>query len=1185
VQKKEVIFQSNSLDVLRKELQNRLFSSPFFSHRYVLVSNKKIKQWLLQEFARDPDCQIGGAIKILSLAECSSFFLSFLQKESPTWTSLEVAFFLEKAMEKEIEGFFQKDSKNDRQNSTENIDIDEQQDKDLFSPIIQCLKGQSIKKRKQKIFQLAKETASLFFEYQLLGKSLDDELLDDEPNDPREQEEKKQQESKKTKKDWQLFLWQELTKEGKWPNLVKEFQGNLNEEKIKNVEIHLFFLSHLPKLYHDFLERLSQDLLVCHYQFSPCEVFWEDVVSDREKQALERFWTKKTVKKNIQEELDDYLSDRNSLLANFGVLGREEQKKIEEKESYVFTKYLPVHGKSLLKRVQRDLLTLQNPQQEIFNPEKNAESNEEEQGQQKQQNKKIEEKKERQQEDESIRVYQVASAFRELEVIRDAILSLIKKDKDLSYRDFQVFVPDISKYAAYIPVVFEEKILPYKILDLELKNTSSYIQGIVQLFSLLESTAKKEEVLSLLENPSFQRKQKLSEEDVDTLRKWIEKTSVEEGWERKEKQKENTAETNPQERENQSLFLKNWEWAIERLIADFVFFPPAKEEALPKAFPIHSLGIGDYGLLEKILKIFSQLQTARESIQEEKTLEEWRDIFRKTTELFLEVIEEDSKEQGAKRLFENFLQRLTEAHKKVAEKFSFFSLYQQLKDSLDGIFSYKNYLVDAVSFSSTKSLSVLPSKFIGFLGMNEDLFASETRNPFHLFSSEKEQKTNSVFSQSRYFFLQALCLAEKQIYISYEGISFHEGKEKQPALLIQEFLSYLGNSFITEEGEKIVAMLIKKPPMLPFHQEEFSTPEAAKFSSLNYLAAKAYNQNAKEKKTDGFGRFMTFSFSPEPFKKQENLEVLENQETSCFAESQREAKTQTKKEEKTLEKGEIPKTISLETLRSFARNPIKFYLQNQLQIYIKEEREKTVKLSSFDQQAFCDFFWQETFEKKWEFFEKQGKTPFGLWKEIAKSEILEQKEVQQRHLKKLLLTPEEIFSVELGADVFLDVFVEGQKVSLLGQLKNVSKQGLLVSGEKKLSTMVQIWPEYLCFSSLFPEHEQSMIFYQSGQKKQIKVDQAQEFLVKYLLFFLNTKSQPSPLLREWIEPLFKQKKEAFEKVNNPKLKRFVKQNLYQEWALSYSQPPVYEEAAKWASEVRKVFSPIIEDKSEEKEDV
>jgi exonuclease V gamma subunit len=279
----------------------------------------------------------------------------------------------------------------------------------------------------------------------------------------------------KTTNEWQEEIIQKLFVKG-------HLRLPVQMPPIFSTPIHCFGFDYLPSAIWKLFNFSSI------YLFSPCCHFWEDLCTDRERIKLGRYWKQKGASDKKREELDIYLKNAPTLLANWGRPGRETLKILDSVVEEIEEDYRPPASEreTTLARLRKRLLSFQ------FE-EKNCHPR-----------------------DASIQISKTGSSLlREIEHLRRSILQLVEEE-GLLFSDIAVFAPDINAYASLIQLVFFD--IPYKISGLDIGSKSFFYQGMHRLFELdLDS----EDLSILFENPSFCRARGWSLDILEQIREWL----------------------------------------------------------------------------------------------------------------------------------------------------------------------------------------------------------------------------------------------------------------------------------------------------------------------------------------------------------------------------------------------------------------------------------------------------------------------------------------------------------------------------------------------------------------------------------------------------------------------------------------------------------------------------------------
>ncbi len=421
--------------------------------------------------------------------------------------------------------------------------------------------------KKGRLLQLTNELVSLFFTYGQYGK-----VLFNGEGKPL---------------DWQQALLRKLFVDG---HLRMPVQCEW-----ESFPLIVFGIDELPV---PFWELLFQAPSLSIYLFSPCQEFWEDLCTDRERRRLNRYGKKKGASEASLHQLGAYLRDAPPLLANWGKLGRETLKAFDAFSLQIEEVFPSLQPTSLLTKLQHSLLHFHSaPKGEL---------------------------------DSSIQIFQTGSSrLREIEQVRDEILRL-----GVPFQDVAVLAPNMQPYVPLIEFVFGEEI-PYRISGFDMALQSSFRLGLLHLLDLGRWEAGK--VLALFETPSFYRKQGWNGEKLGQFREWITEYRIKWGLDRAQCQQILRETFGEKNYEPQGF----WEEGLDQMLDTLIYL---RDKSI------------DSQLFEEFLTVFFALKKI--SLTGEKPLAVWADELEALVEQFLFVDLEEEADGAVYPAFQRFLREL-----------------------------------------------------------------------------------------------------------------------------------------------------------------------------------------------------------------------------------------------------------------------------------------------------------------------------------------------------------------------------------------------------------------------------------------------------------------------------------------------------------------------------------------------
>lgn len=1083
-------FFSNRLEILYQQLKNSLFgpgTSPFM-RRIVVVYGPAMELWLTLRMSQDPELSIATGIEFIYLSQAFETLLKLSStlsvKHIPT--SCELALAIEKECMAAIVEF-------------KNFTISKQRE---WSPLIHYLKisphrlaptlhlSRKIQKR---LISLSQHLAHLFQNYGRFA-----------PQMTREWE-------AASIEGWQPQLWRNIFKNN--PGWTSSTQALMEQGSPTHFfTVHFFSISFVTASEFAFLNRLSQHIPISYYLISPCAIFWSDIRSDRERAYLQAFWQKK--KGPFSPEvinLEELLSDRNPLLANYGRIGREMASQIEDSHAIVHAHYsLPHHVKelgsdlfigedivfvedptplTLLHAIQADILLMRNPQEQ---PPIQLE------------------------EARTIQLHIATNKRRELEILYHNLLSLIADDPALIPGEIIVMAPQISDYVPYIESIFgsKESLLDYQILDLGMQLQSEVVQGFLQLVELSESRWDTGSLLQLFSHPSFQRRHQLTVSDKMLIQEWIEQTGIHwgENWIHRNTllQKRHCEQGMVEE-----VAMGTWDYGLSRLFFGLTTVADKQSDSM-EIPPCSSVEFSQSELLGKWIQILNSLRDDLSPLEDETrmTVDEWVNFLLCLLENYFlpDFGDADSLEEYSN------LKRQLEVLRKSGHSFKettypFATIKAHLLSLLQhrGM-TYREDHVQAVRFCSLLPLRSIPAKAIALIGMNEGTFPRLVpHSSLNLMASHRQSDYCPLAPDyDRYLFLEALHSAQDYLLFSYQGYSQVECKEQLPSLIIDEFFSYL-DKYYTVKGVKPSTLCTFKHPYDSFDPRYFTKEKKLKnYSNQDFNVSQTAAKTQKKAPHAFIGQFFCTSHP------QQNV---------------------------------IPSgsTIDISHLSAAARHPIKFHLNRILDIRIETAEERKLKgdeeivISPLDKYFMKQYALKDPIERVLYRAEREGKLPLGLFKTLAAKRLKEEIEDIYERLKKHHLTPSNLFQIKFCPSCtkpeFLDDnhwllppvqvnYEDGYHLSIVGKIHHVTPKGLFTFGKGTQGELWKIWPQFLLFCHaadlLLPEKIDKQLIFSHAAKTQGNFFNSPEAPLKqFISYYSLCLTNFSPLLPDWIPHIVK----------------------------------------------------------------
>lgn len=1072
----EVTF-SNKVEDLFLQFTGKVFSPPStpFTKRFVIAPSPAMKTWLMLQMADHPILTVSAGLEIDYLDGTLGKLLRMVApaRNRTIPEEMELAFAIESKL---------------RENLGHEAVLPS------WEPVRKYLGDIASRKGEKRLISLSEKLASLFIKYGKFGSR----MLQEWESLPQS--------------GWQQMLWCQLFVQSCWSYPYRELNMDPIFEQPPDASVHIFALSFIPGLFHRFLMKLSKSIPVHYYMLSPCMVFWEDIQSERECLSLYNYWKSQRASTSQLDDLEKFLRDRNPLLANYGQLGKEMAKLIEDSNAITheffsisseienFSRYewldpkvnliKETHSLKLLECVHADLLMLCHPKDGPIDLKCY---------------------------DGTIQVHGSYTHLREVQALQDIILGIIAKhagSKDpIAPEDIVVMAPDIMEYEPFIKMVFQGS-LEVHIMDLAMPAQNAFTQGFLHLIDLPFGRWDAAALLELFQMPDFQSKHHLTEADEQTIRYWIKEGGIH--WAFDMAQRDELLK-----RDHCSYGMSDagpagtWDWGIRRLLAGLTSSLCEENRGIEMP-PFNGIEVTEGELLGKLITILYSLKEDLQPLVDgtQMTLPEWSSYLRCLCEAYFT---EESEGGGFRGLFEH-MDALRLAGRNLMEaRYPFSSIRRQLEASLTRQkTAYKEAYLHAVRFCSLLPMRAIPAKVVILLGMNEGAFPRQD----HTFSlnlmagnpSADYCPTQTDFD--RYLFLEALLSARRYFILSYLRYSHEDFKEQPPSLVISELLEYLDQGFRVDQG-KLSELCVHQHPYLSFDKSYFESKTLFKSYDKNrYKLAAIHYSSVKEPPHIFINNFSIASRSEIEFK------------------------------------------LNFKDLKNLARDPLETYFKKVLKCTIRDPKERRIQIEEKFQLSNREKAVLRSSALKNQPLPIEP-SPKGFLYEYEKNRLHKEINEHKSNLVELKVDPQQIFQIEFSDHCLKPMqdaqgkwvvpplqFLHGvkTKVSLVGKLQLISSEGLIIPKEKDRGEMVKAWPEFLALQYAVEMYNLPItpnLLFTKDKKKCAPFDgSVLPHWEAYFDYYLQSLANPLPLLPEWIENLIKNEPREFknyvvEYINGP----------------------------------------------------
>jgi exodeoxyribonuclease V gamma subunit len=602
---------------------------------------------------------------------------------------------------------------------------------------------------------------------------------------------------------WQAYLWVKVAKMSKNSLPDKTFVSEYILQCLQQSDkrsmlaealpaISLFGLSIITEYHLQVLAQIAQVIDVSFYLLNPApEIYWQDDTNERDLAVMRR-WDEK-----------DTFTIGNALLTGWGKVLQNTFRLLFRNDALI-NNYdaivVPIHSKTLLGRIQSDIVNNHHYSDEAFVYKHPLEAGHIDAGA-------LYEGARKDQDvlkllnDESIVINCNYTPAREVETLYNYLVHLVqgKPHLRLSARDIVVMVHDIDAYAPYIKAVFDNAPyrFRYKIADVSLTQGDNLYSALEQILTLNENNFSAEAVMQLLD-ASFIRS-RFNIDNIDALRDVVGAANIRFGLEGEQED-----ETN----------LVSWTYGIKRIMLGICM--SGEELFVYQGDEIYPLDKVEGGASWEVIRFCHFVTVLMDSIKNRRSarrISEWvRYVEQTIVDLVYTPDDEPSEE------YSYLLERLTRYNELVEvmeEEVSYEIFAHNFLSLLTAERRNNLFVSDGITFCSLIPMRSIPFKVVALLGMDYDKFPRREKTlSFNLITQKHQLGDRNIKDNDKHLFLETLLSAKEHLYISYLGKSATDNAVKPPSILVEELLSYIQSNIAPHED--VTRILVTEQPLHGF---------------------------------------------------------------------------------------------------------------------------------------------------------------------------------------------------------------------------------------------------------------------------------------------------------------------------------------------------------------------------------
>jgi exodeoxyribonuclease V gamma subunit len=533
--------------------------------------------------------------------------------------------------------------------------------------------------------------------------------------------------------------------------------------------------------------------------------------------------------------------------------------------------------------------------------------------------------------DRSIQIHSCHGRYRQVEVLRDAVLHLLSDDDTLELRDVIVMCPDVEAFAPLVQAVLAAEPstpdgdaaspeLRVRLADRSLRQTNPLLAVTSAVLELAEGRLTASQVLDLAGREPVRRRFRFDDDDIAQLERWVIDMGTRWGLDADHRRlwKLGGLETN------------TWQAGLDRLLLGVAM---AEEEyrLFEGTVPLDDVSSTDVDLAGRFAEYVSRLAEVVRRLAGRKPVAEWVDSLILATEMlacadpreswqadqFRRVLDEVAAESGA---HPDRPPGLPDSSGGAQSQLSIPEVRSLLGNRLKGRPTRANFRTGDLTVCTLVPMRSVPHRVVCLLGLDDGAFPRHPgRDGDDIVAADPRVGDRDPRSEDRQLLLDAVLAATDHLVVTYSGRDERTNRTRPPSVPIAELLDAIDETVRPPEGhERARDVVLVEHPLQSFDPRNFQPSSLGiggpwGFSSVDLAGAKAV---------------IGPKHPPRPFL----AAPLPEWDASV---------------------------ITLDSLVGFVKSPVQWFLRERLGIYVNGSRDEVddrlpVELTSLEEWGFGD---------------------------------------------------------------------------------------------------------------------------------------------------------------------------------------------------------------------------------------
>lgn len=438
--------------------------------------------------------------------------------------------------------------------------------------------------------------------------------------------------------------------------------------------------------------------------------------------------------------------------------------------------------------------------------------------------------------DGTVEVHACHGPARQVEVLRDLLLTTFSADPTLQPRDVLIMCPDVEAYAPLVRAAFGHRgagavdlpvegehpahQLRVRLADRGRAVTNPMLAVVIELLELADGRVTVTQVLDLAASEAVRRRCGFDDDDIERLREWAAESGARWGIGQRQREAFGLAD-----------FAQNTlNAAVDRILLG-VTADESGDDWLDLALPLDDVDSNDVDLAGRFAEFVDRLAVCLRDLRGPRPAEEWTAVLLRAVDLLTDVPDAHSWiRTEARREIVSATEHAGATPLRLAD------VAVLLTGRLAGGPGRANFRTGELTVCTLVPMRSVPHKVVFLLGLDDDVFPRPgTVDGDDLLARDPLVGERDARSEDRQLLLDAIMAAGEKLLILHTGADPVTGAARPPAVPVAELLDVL----TAHVGRAAMNAVHVRHPLQSFDRRNFAPDRPRSFDTVALAGARA----------------------------------------------------------------------------------------------------------------------------------------------------------------------------------------------------------------------------------------------------------------------------------------------------------------------------------------------------------